>query len=239
MSLIQATPRGSAKALHGSQQCLPTQTLKGQHRTCYSEFHISKCQTSGAPNVPPNHKHSAAGRGDRAAAALAFIGTAISHGVRAIFRRGRLTMRYLFRIKKYQVAFLSTIVCQTPFSVKPRIHLQLDTRRALDGWHDSQDRAARSLPANCKQKQTTAAGPRLRSGDSPGPRAACARDPARWEPGLRTAGRAGARVAIPRGRVREAAGAARGAPRVWLVSFPKAWHPRARHPHARRRPPCV
>lgn len=169
MSLIQATPRGSAKALHGSQQCLPTQTLKGQHRTCYSEFHISKCQTSGAPNVPPNHKHSAAGRGDRAAAALAFIGTAISHGVRAIFHWGRLTMRYLFRIKKYQVAFLSTIVCQTPFSVKPRIHLQLDTRRALDGWHDSQDRAARSLPANCKQKQTTAAGPRLRSGDSPGP----------------------------------------------------------------------
>lgn len=33
--------------------------------------------------------------------------------------------------------------------------------------------------------------------------------------------------------MREAAGAARGAPRVWLVSFPKAWHPRARHPHAR------
>lgn len=140
MSLIQSTPRGSAKALRGSQQCLPTQMLKGQHRTCYSEFHISKCQTSCAPNVPPNHKHSTLGRGKHTAAALVFNGTAISHWERAMFRQGRLTLKYLFHIKKYQVTFLSNIICQMPFAANPTIQSQLNTQLVLDDSHNSRDR---------------------------------------------------------------------------------------------------
>lgn len=50
-------------------------------------------------------------------------------------------MKYLLRIKKYQVTFLSDIICQMPFSVKPRIHLQPNTQHTRDGSHDSHDRA--------------------------------------------------------------------------------------------------
>lgn len=137
LSLIQSTPRGSAKAFLGSQQCLPTRMLKGQHHTCYSEFHISKCQASCTANIPPNHKHSTLGWwGGSRAAALAFVGIAISHRVRAVFHGGRLAEKYLFHIKKYQVTFLSNIICQMPFAAKPRIQLQLNTQLIPNGSHN-------------------------------------------------------------------------------------------------------
>lgn len=94
-------------------------------------------------------------------------------------------MRYLFRIKQYQVAFLSNIIRQAPFSVKPRTRLQLDTRLALGGSHDSHDHARGpcagtacgpggppSLPATLQTKAPEALERRLRGAPAalPAPR---------------------------------------------------------------------
>lgn len=73
-------------------------------------------------------------------AALGVIGIAISCCVQAIVQQGNLTTKYLFHIKKYQVTFLSSIICQMPFAAKLRIQLQLNTQLIPKGSHNSRGR---------------------------------------------------------------------------------------------------
>lgn len=100
--------------------------------------HVRRCQAPCAPATPSNHKQPPLRRGRYALQPWHSLASLAMLGWSAFFlRQRRLTMKYLFHIKKYQLAFLSNSICQMPFAAKPRILPQPNTQLIPTGSRNS------------------------------------------------------------------------------------------------------
>lgn len=115
---------------------MPSATnVERTHRTCFSELLTSV--KLHAPLISPQIINTPPGVGGQNAQRQHRCWSQLPlHAGFAVFRRGRLTAKYLFHIKKHQVTFWSNSICQMPVPAKRGSQLQLNTQLIPNGSHN-------------------------------------------------------------------------------------------------------